>query len=190
MMLLGLIASSIMLIADPNNSARSWAQLLLSGDASNQKQAVVSAAEERSQAIKSIAQILNFQTTRETRPQIAGAIKIAGILRASELSQTLVDLIDFQEFEIRPTLRPFSPKQDCIAVAALIQIGNPAIEPTLQRLAIENDPMNRLMCVTVIKEVEGDDLGKLVLAKAIEREKGERKANLQEGFKLWGWPRQ
>ena len=166
-----------------------WLKNLLSANAEQQKQAASDAKGERAQVIQVLSRLLKEKVSEENRAKMASAIKIAGTIRAEELSEELVQQIDFLEFGEVIVHRMFSPRRDYIVVDALVRIGNPSIKPVMERLPTETKPLNRLLLVTVIKEVEGAEIGKLILEKAVQQAEGKNKENLEAALKLWSWPK-
>ncbi len=79
-----------------------WVDDLLSADTNQQQRAVAEAEKERAQVIAALAVVLKEKETKENRTKIESAIQIAGTLRATELTEVLIDKIKFPELGICP----------------------------------------------------------------------------------------
>jgi len=45
--------------------------------------------------------------------------------------------------------------------------------------------LDRILCLTVIELVEGEEFGRIILEKAIQEANGEKKENLREALKFF-----
>jgi len=160
----------------------SWMNNLLSGIPNKERNAAMEASEERKQIIVILSSIVKEPSNEDNRAKMSSAIRIAGIMRLSELVNVLVDKIDFLEYGALTATRPFSSKDDYIVVGALIQIGKPSILPVIKRLTKETEERVSLLCIFVIHEIEGGEFTKAILQKAIQKAEGKEKENLEKAL--------
>lgn len=113
---------------------------------------------ERAAAIRSLRDFFAEKVDVTKRSDIlVEVLNTAGNLRANEVVSNIVDLISFVPPE--SVFRPNVPPDDYPAVKALIQIGFPAVQATLQRAQGEHDKFVLSLCAIVVKGVLGQEAG-------------------------------
>jgi len=188
-----LTVSAILLLINPSvlrspaDEARTtrgatWITSLQANDIDVQKNASAEADAERKQEVGVLSLTLKEDPSKENRVRIAEAMRIAGRLRVKEVAQDIVARIDFLEHGVRLTRRPPSPL-DYLAVKSLVGIGKPAVAPIVQRLSTESDPLIRLLCLSVLEQIEGRESAKLILRGEIGRRKGDARTNLENALR-------
>jgi len=146
---------------------------------------VVQEKQETADMISPSGQI-TYGKTAMTYPEgrIAYAIRMLGDLRAPKAVQALLDIIDFQ-FTVTGMAR-LEPPKDAQVIQALIQIGKPASTGAVEYLANDKSSKRAPMYVRVIAQVEGIELGKVMVRLAADKEKDpEKKARLEAAIGLF-----
>ena len=146
---------------------------------------VVQEKQETANVISPSGQVTHEKTTM-TYPEgrIAYAIRMLGDLRATKAAQALLDIIDFQ-FTFTGTVS-FDIPRDSLVIQALIQIGKPASTGAVECLANDKSSKRAPMYVRVIAQVEGIELGKVMVRLAADKEKDpEKKARLEAAIALF-----
>jgi hypothetical protein len=147
-----------------------WAGMIVNGDKAAQDAAVNRAIDERHAMTEGILNVLSRPVTASSRPQIAAAIKIAGIIRATEAIGPLLDQIDFVEVWPRPTTRPYiwEPSLELVPVT-LVQIGGPVIDPAIDRLSKAQTQATQSLYAAVIKGVLGKECARYRVQLALDQ---------------------
>jgi len=143
--------------------------------------------EERTQTIGALLLLVNeLKDSSEESYQnsrLCFAVRMLGILRAAEAAQPLLDVIDRRFPGANHT---DSPPEDPEVVQALIQIGKPASTKAIEYLASDKSSKRAPMYVRVIAQVEGIELGKVMVRLAADKEKDpEKKARLEAAIGLF-----
>jgi hypothetical protein len=143
--------------------------------------------EERTQTIGALLLLVNeLKDSPEGTLQngrLCFAIRMLGDLRAAEAAQPLLDLIDmrFPGF-VSDTRSPEDPE----TIQALVNIGKPASTKAVDYLASDKSTKRAMMYVRVIAQVEGIELGKVMVRLAADKEKDpEKKARLLAAIALF-----
>jgi hypothetical protein len=136
-------------------------QLIMSDDPKDWRLAAEEAARERKLATSVLKEIIGRPISVDSRPKIAQAMKIAAILRDSDLVEVLFDKIDYSEEEYPAASKPADRVDDFLAVQTLIAIGDTAIDPALRRLATERERDHQLLEATVVTGVLGNQCATL-----------------------------
>jgi len=104
------------------------------------------------------------------------AIYLLGNMRAPEAVPHLVNWLAPHPQQDTTWFTDVAP-----AVVALAQIGKPAVPHLLKLISITPKGEARDRAIWLIKNIEGEECGKIILKKAIEQEKDpEKKANLEK----------
>jgi len=113
----------------------------------------------------------------------AAAIYLIGRNRLSDGVPELVRRIDFDTgAEPKKTAEPLWERYP--AMEALITIGSPSVRPSVELLATDPNEVRRNLAVKVIRYVEGPEVAKFILERAIAAEsEPKRRANLSDGMK-------
>jgi len=110
------------------------------------------------------------------------AVLMLGDLRAPEGAQPLLDLIDLKFPRWGSTIAP----EDRDIIQALVQIGKPASTGAVEYLANDKSSKRAPMYVRVIAQVEGIELGKVMVRLAADKEKDpEKRDRLQAAIALF-----
>jgi len=110
------------------------------------------------------------------------AVLMLGDLRAVEGAQPLLDIIDMRFPHWGSTRAPEDPD----IIQALVKIGKPASTGAVECLANDKSSKRALMYVRVIAQVEGIELGKVMVRMAADKENDpEKKARLQAAIGLF-----
>jgi len=110
------------------------------------------------------------------------AVLMIGDLRAVEGAQPLLDIIDLRFSRWGSTIAP----KDRDIIQALVQIGKPASTKAVDYLANDKSSKRAPMYVRVIAQVEGIELGKVMVRMAADKEKDpEKKARLEAAIALF-----
>jgi len=129
--------------------------------------------EKRTRTIGDLEKIVREFVGDETRKGTAKtAIVLLGKLRATEAVPLLADNINVYVF-YKSTKRTQSPEDAFPCVGALTGIGKPSIPAMINNLATSEVEKVRELSARVIRNVEGTEIGRIVLEKAIE-EQGDR----------------
>jgi len=146
---------------------------------------------ERREMIQDLISIIEKEPTEEKGfldySQVVAAY-LLGILRAEEAVKPLANKIDVGALLVSE--RTMGTMWPCFG--ALKRIGKPASLECLERLAaedvkkVEGQRMGRReLFLMVVRDVEGEEVAKFMLQRAIEKEKDEkRKANLSSALDL------
>ncbi len=153
-------------------------KLLQSADPAQRFAAKTRIVQERRSLVRSLVMIVRRDPheTRTKRAQLLRltspkclAIELLGELRAEEAISTLVrDLTYYVDTSIAGTLGGRGLGARYPAAASLAKIGNPAVPRLLQFLGTRADPLGRHLCVWTLIRIEGRDVGRLRLQKAIK----------------------
>jgi hypothetical protein len=103
-----------------------------------------------------------YLAAEERRGTVKDLMLLMGRLRASECVEFLVSQLTFEVY-YKETKRPQTTKDLYPAVQALIDIGSPAVAPTLRRLASEDGEVLQRCGGTVLREVLGPELARQAL---------------------------
>ena len=147
--------------------------------------------EERREMIQDLISIIEKEPTEIEgfldNSQVVAAY-LLGMLRAEEAVKPLADKIDLgAQFVLETTMETTWP-----CFGALKRIGKPASLECLERLATQDGKKikdknigRRELFLMVVRYVEGEEVAKFMLQRAIEKEEDEkRKANLGSALKL------
>jgi len=135
-----------------------------------------------------LAIIRNADTRKQDPGLFSSCVSFLGKLRAPQAVPDLIALLTFDPrqgwqgvfsggmmVELGPARRP--------AAWALIQIGSPAIQPTIAKLAQTQDTSERRACWWVLESILGADLAKAAVQIALDKETdGAKKAGLEAGL--------
>lgn len=135
--------------------------------------------EQRNQLLTLLVRYLDTSPSKNVQ---AAAIYIIGRHRFSEGTTELVRHIDFDAGErMRSASLPLWDQYP--AMEALIRIGLPSIQPTIELLATDSNELRRSLATKVIRYVEGPEVAKFVLDRAYEKESDpKRRANLKNAI--------
>jgi hypothetical protein len=100
-----------------------------------------------------------YLAAEDRRGTVKDLMLLMGRLRASECVEFLVSQLTFEVY-YKETKRPQTTKDLYPAVQALIDIGSPAVAPTLRRLAGEDGEVLQRCGSTVLREILGPDLAR------------------------------
>ena len=110
------------------------------------------------------------------------AVRMLGDLRAAEATQLLMNVIDLRFPGPVSTRAP----EDSEVIQALVQIGKTASTGAVEHLANDKSSKRAPMYVRVIAQVEGIELGKVMVRLAADKEKDpEKKARLEAAIALF-----
>ena len=139
--------------------------------------------ESRRSVITELERIVKKFTVDDTRAGTAKtAIVLLGKLRSSESVPLLSEKLDFEAF-YKSTKRPQPPEDLYPCVGALSVIGKPSIPAMIKNIESHRDEKVRKLSAIVILNVEGHDLARVVVSKAMEKQKDpEKKANLEKSL--------
>jgi hypothetical protein len=115
------------------------------------------------------------------------AIRLLGELRAQEAVRSLVQNLAYR---VDPTVAGNVGRRGLgawyPAAASLAEIGNPAVPEVLSFLGKSADPIERHLCVWILVRIDGRDLARFRVEKAIESSRlSEVKANLQAALEYF-----
>jgi hypothetical protein len=145
--------------------------------------------EERTQTIGALLLVVKEMkdspaANSNTRGLLAFTVRMLGVLRAAEAAQPLLDIIDSLRYY--PGYGGTEAPKDSEVIQALVQIGKPASTKAVEYLANDKSSKRAPMYVRVIAQVEGIELGKVMVRMAADREKDpEKKARLQAAIGLF-----
>lgn len=167
----GLISGSAFAAAPDDDPTPVWARTLASGARDQLDPALKQAIAERHATTVSLVQVLQLPASPQNRPRIAAAMKAAGLIRAAETVEAILDKIDFQEFGSAPATHPSNPSVDYLAVKTLIEIGTPAVAPAIRRLGAETDLWRRILYLETIEHIIGPACARSQLESARDKAK-------------------
>jgi len=170
------------------SDSKSIKEILMGKDAEAVSRLKMRLPKERREMIQDLIFIIEKEPTGDKRfldgAQVVAAY-LLGELRAEEAVKPLANKIDVRAlFSYEVTMG------HCFD--ALVRIGKPASLECLQRLAVEDEKKvegqiigRRELFLMVVRDVEGEEVAKFMLQRAIEKEEDEkRKANLSSALDL------
>lgn len=115
------------------------------------------------------------------------AIKLLGEMRAEEAISSLVQNLTYR---VDPRLGGSSGRLEVgawyPAAASLAKIGNPAMPNLLEFLGKSTDPVERHLCVWILIRIDGRDVARFRVEKAIESSRlSQMKANLEAALEYF-----
>ena len=143
--------------------------------------------EERTHTIGALLLLVNelkdSAAESEKNTRLYFAIRMLGDLRAAEAAQPLLDLIDMR---FPGWISDLRAPEDPETIQALVNIGKPASTGAVEYLANDKSSKRAPMYVRVIAQVEGIELGKVMVRLAADKEKDpEKKARLEAAIGLF-----
>lgn len=121
----------------------------------------------------------------ESKPTRAVAAYLLGYYRMTEGVDDLANIIDLTVKVPHDPFRQYNWTEHP-AVDALIRIGNASIPPVLENLATSDDRQVRELSASVIKYVDGPDIGRMRVLLAVKQEKDEaRRAKLRAALEYF-----
>ncbi|MDP2897372.1 MAG: hypothetical protein Q8Q12_12590 [bacterium] len=152
--------------------------------------------DERRSLVQSLLRVVWSDTddAREVRAEVLRlnspkllAIELLGDLRAKEAISSLLGNLTYRVNTILlgPTQGPRLDRQ-YPAAASLAKIGNPAVPEVLSFLGRSTDPIERHLCVWILVRIDGRDVARFRVEKAIESSRlSDVKANLQAALEYF-----
>jgi hypothetical protein len=169
---------------------------LLSADAETRQEAKREILEARTKLIADLLKMIGDEDNRLKRhDSVSKAMYILGEMRATEAIETLVSNIthpiDNPPGEPRPSIHPKIVSRDARplsawpAVMALVKIGEPSVQPALNRLRNYLSTNEKSACVLVLEGVRGRESAATILKDAIAKETDpQRRSRLENGLNL------
>jgi hypothetical protein len=167
--------------------AKSLLQCLTSPDAEERDQAQREVLKQRDILTHTLVELLNregddVEQWRQERTQVKTAVHVLGESRDPSAVDALVKHLNTGrniEEGFDSSAWPSSWGPNTVA-SALINIGKPSVPPVLDVLAETTDTEIARQCGLIIRSVEGKEVGRFILEKAIEREENpQKRANLE-----------
>jgi len=191
----------LLLVGDPRGGSRGKPEdpvvnMLLSEERSVREQAQAEILEARAKLIADLLTIIGDEDNRLKRhDSVSRAMYILGEMRATEAIETLVSNIthpiDNPPHEPRPSIHPSIVTQDARplsawpAVMALVKIGEPSLQPVLNKLRDYSDMSEKSAYVLVLAGIKGRESAATILRDAIAKETNpQRRARLENGLSL------
>jgi hypothetical protein len=157
-----------------------WMNKLDSMDESSRNKLLSQVDQNRAALLGALLKQLGSSPSKNVQ---AAAIYLIGRNRLSDGVGELIRRIDFDaEAEPRKHAEPLWERYP--AMEALVTIGLPSVQPSLQLLASERDDLRRDLAAKVIRYVEGSEVAKFILERAVTSETDAvRKANLADALR-------
>lgn len=115
--------------------------------------------------------------------RLSFAIRMLGDLRAVEAVQPLINIVDLQFSKVMGLA---TTEDDSEVIQALVKIGKPASTKAVEYLAGDKSSKRAPRYVRVIAQVEGIELGKvMVRLAAVKEQNPEKKARLEAAIALF-----
>ena len=149
------------------------------------EQAAREILQSRRETIEELEKIVRRFIKDENRKGTAKtAIVLLGKLRSVECVPLLAENLALYVF-YKDRKRTQSLEDAFPCVGALIEIGKPAVSPMIKNLETSEDEKVRELSARVIRYVEGPEIGRIVIEKAIEKQTDSRKkAKLEAALSL------
>ena len=129
-----------------------------------------------------VEELKESRTEKIQNSRLCFAVRMLGDMRAAEAAKPLLELIDLRFPGFVHIMGPVDPE----VIQALVQIGKPASTGAVEYLANDKSSKRAPMYVRVIAQVEGFELGKVMVRLAADKEKDpEKKARLEAAIALF-----
>lgn len=151
----------------------------------DREQAARAILQSRRETIRELEEIVRTFISDEGRKgTVKTAVVLLGKLRSVESVPLLAENLTLYVF-YKDRKSTQSPEDAFPCVGALIEIGKPAIPEMLRNIQTSNDKKVRELSTRVIRYVEGPEIGRIVIEKAIEKQTDSRKkARLEAALSL------
>lgn len=182
--------TSTALLAGMALGAKSLYQRLTSPDPEERDQAQEEVLVQRDLLVDLLVRVLNQEGDdqeqwRQEHTQVQTAVRILGELRHPSAVDPLVKHLNTGRHAGEGFASPWSPSDwgPNAPASALIKIGKPSVAPVVKVLRDTTDTEIARQCALVIREIEGREVGRFILEKAIEKaDDWEERAHLERAL--------